>query len=62
MRKKHFDLVAIEANVNIDEASQYQAFLQNYRTALFLVLLNKNLLTQWQFDRCQGELQAQQKN
>lgn len=40
-----------------DKLSDAQAFLQNYQTALLLSLLDKNLLTQWQFDRCVEELQ-----
>ena len=59
MAKRRFALVEIEAAEQSGNLSCPQAFLQNYQTALLLSLLKKNLLTQWQFDRCLEELRKQ---
>ena len=59
MAKRRFVLVGIEADEQAEKQFQPQAFLQNYQTALLLSLLGKNLLTQWQFDRCIEELRKQ---
>lgn len=51
MAKKQLTLMKIE----VEEQSppeHSQAFLQNVQTALLLSILDKNLLTQWQFERC----------
>jgi hypothetical protein len=59
MAKRRFALVEIEADKQSVKQFQPQAFMQNYQTALLLSLLEKNLLTQWQFDRCIEELRKQ---
>ncbi len=59
MAKKCFMLMEVADDKQPDKVSDPQAFLQNYQTALLLSLLDKNLLTQWQFDRCVEELQKQ---
>ncbi|OPY55883.1 MAG: hypothetical protein A4E55_02366 [Pelotomaculum sp. PtaU1.Bin035] len=59
MAKRHFELVEIEAGEQLEKQFTPRAFLQNYQTALLLSLLEKDLLTQWQFDRCIEELQKQ---
>ncbi|MEN6471480.1 MAG: hypothetical protein ABFC62_08440 [Clostridiaceae bacterium] len=59
MAKKRFALVEIIVDEKPDKQLQSQAFLQNYQTALFLSLLEKSLLTRWQFDRCVEELRKQ---
>ena len=59
MAKKYFMLMEAADDEQPDKLSDSQNFLQNYQTALLLSLLDKNLLTQWQFDRCVEELQKQ---
>lgn len=59
MAKKYFMLMEVLADEQPDKLSELQHFLQNYQTALFLSLVDKKLLTQWQFDRCVEELQKQ---
>ncbi len=59
MAKKCFMFVEVVDDEQSDKLSDPKAFLQNYQTALLLSLLDKNLLTQWQFDRCVEELQKQ---
>jgi hypothetical protein len=59
MVKRRFALVEIEADEQSEKQFTPQAFLQNYQTALLLSLLEKGLLTQWQFDPCLEELRKQ---
>lgn len=55
MKKKQHALVKVEQEEQpTPELSQ--AFLQNFQTALLLSLLDKNLLTQWQYEQCVEKL------
>lgn len=59
MAKRRFELIKIIADEQSEQLFNPQAFLQNYQTALILSLLERGLLTQWQFDRCIEELKKQ---
>ena len=59
MAKKYFELVEIISNEQSGQQFNPQLFLQNYQAALLLSLLERRLLTQWQFNRCMEELQKQ---
>jgi len=59
MAKRRFVLVEVKADEQSEKQFNPQVFLHNYQTALLLSLLEKSLLTQWQFDRCLEELQKQ---
>ena len=61
MAKKCFMLAKVVTDEQPDKVSDSQAFLQNYQTALLLSLLDRNLLTQWQFDQCVEELQKSER-
>ena len=59
MEKKHFRLVEAVTQEPPDKPPGSQLFQLNYQTALLLSLLDKNLLTQQQFDQCMEELNKQ---
>lgn len=55
MAKKQYTLVQAKMDEKLTQA-QSQAFQQNLQIALLLSLLDKNLLTQWQFEQCKEQL------
>lgn len=55
MAKQKPALVKILIEEKFTQA-QTQAFQKNFQTALLLSLLNKNLLTQWQYEQCVEKL------
>jgi hypothetical protein len=59
MEKKYFMLGEAVSKEPSDRLPVSQPFMLNYQTALLLSLLDKNLLTKQQFDRCVEELQKQ---
>lgn len=62
MEKKYFSLGEAVPQEPSDRLPVSQPFILNYKTALLLSILDKNLLTQQQFDRCVEELQKQSRS
>lgn len=56
MAAKCFQLAGIETEECQTESFHLQAFLTNFQTAMLLSLLDRGLLTQWQFERCVEDL------
>ncbi len=62
MEKKYYRLGKAVSQEPSDRLSVSQPFILYYQTALLLSILDKNLLTRQQFDRCVEELQKQSRS
>lgn len=56
IEKKKFTIVEVDENNQSTDLNKNYLFIENYETALLLSLLEKQLLTQVQFERCMEEL------
>jgi len=56
IEKKKFTVVEVDENNQNTDINKNYLFIENYETALLLSLLEKQLLTQVQFERCMEEL------
>ena len=52
MAAKHYKLIDVITDDNQVDPNISRNFLLNFQEAMLLSLLEKKLLTQWQFDRC----------
>ena len=57
MAKNFFMLMEVVVDKQPEQASDSQSFLHNFQTAILLSLLERGLLTEWQFEYCVEELQ-----
>ena len=56
IEKREFTIVKAEDKNQSTDLDNNYLFIENYETALLLSLLEKQLLTQVQFERCMEEL------